>query len=344
MTVLEAVVFRAGNRAFTRADVLRWAERHDASFAARVKRRRALAALASEDEPPDSVVEEAAANFRYDRGLEDAGDMQLWLEKRQLSVDAWWEALRRSALEATPATATGDTIPEAEDDAATSESWLADLCATDLLDSAALDLARRVAVAMEQDRVERTAAAADGASAEPQAIVPWDTLGVDPEQLTACDARLDALTAAWKSWRPGVVTDAALKSVVDHHRLEWLVLDLMQSWWPSADSAREAMLCVSDDGESLEAVSRDAHQPVEPSVLLLEDAPPALHDRLLAAAAGDVVGPVEAGRQWVVASVRGKRPPSLAESLVRAAAERAVERAATTAMVERHVAWPDARP
>jgi hypothetical protein len=344
MTVLDAVVFRVDGRAFTRSDVLRWAERHDAAFAARVRRRLVLAALAADDEPPESMVEDVAATFRYDRGLEDADAMQQWLQERHVSVEAWWEALRRSVLETIPARDTGDAEAEIEDDAATGEEWLADLCATDLLDSAVLDVARRVAVSRERDRAEHSSSAVSDASAATEAFVPWDELGVDAERLAECDARLDALTATWESWRSEIVTDAALKSVVDHHRLEWLVVDVVLSWWPSADAAREAIWCVKDDAQTLEAVSREAHRPVELSVLLLEDTPASLHDLLLAAAPGDVVGPVEVGTQWVVATVRNKRPPSLTEARVRAVAERAVERAAAAAMLERHVVWPDSRP
>jgi hypothetical protein len=343
MTVLDAVVFRADGRAFTRSDVLRWAERHDAAFATRVRRRLVLAALADDDEPPESVVEAVAATFRYDRGLEDADAMRQWLQERHVSVEAWWEALRRSVLETTPARA-GDAEPEIRDGAATGEEWLADLCATALLDSAVLDVARRVAVSRERGRAEHSSSAVSDASTATEEFVPWDELGVDAGRLAECDARLDALTAAWESWRLGIVTDAALKSVVDHHRLEWLVVDIVLSWWPSADAAREAIWCVKDDGQTLEAVSHEARRPVKLSVLLLEDTPASLHDLLLAAAPGDVVGPVEAGTQWVVAWVRNKRPPSLPEARVRAVAERAVERAAAAALLERHIVWPDSRP
>jgi hypothetical protein len=344
MTVLEAVVFRVDGRPFTRSDVLRWAERQDAVFVTRVRQRFALAALAADDEPPDSAVEDAAATFRYDRGLEDADAMQQWLQERHVSIEAWWEALRRSVLETMPARATGDAEAEIEDDAAAGEEWLADLCTTDLLDSAVLDVARRVAVSRERGHAEHSSSAIRDASVATVEFVPWDELGVGAERLAECDARLDALTTTWESWRSQIVTDAALKSVVDHHRLEWLVVDVVLSWWPSADAAREAIWCVKDDGRTLEAVSREAHRPVELSVLLLEDTPASLHDLLLAAAPGDVVGPVEVGTQWVVASVRNKRPPSLTEARVRAAAERTVERAAAAALLERHVVWPDKRP
>jgi hypothetical protein len=341
MTVLDAVVFRVDGQEFTRSDVLRWAERHDAAFASRVRRRLALAARAGDDEPPESVVDEAAANFRYERGLEDADAMQRWLDQRNVSVEAWWEALRRSVLETTPAPATPGEEPEVEDDEASPEEWLADLCSTDLLGSATLDLARRVAVSKERGLAEASASAAGDAF---PGFVPWDALNVDAGRLAECDARLDSLTAPWESWRSEVVTGAALKSAVDHHGLEWLAVDVVLSWWPAEDEAREALWCVKDDGQELEAVAREAHRPAEPSVLLLEDTAPALHDLLLAAAAGDVVGPVQVGTQWVVASVRSKRPPSLADARVRAVAERVVERAAAAGILERHVVWPDPRP
>jgi hypothetical protein len=101
---------------------------------------------------------------------------------------------------------------------------------------------------------------------------------------------------------------------------------------------------VKDDGQALETVAREAHRPVEQSLLRLEDTPATLHDLLLAATAGDVVGPVEVGAQWVVASVRHKSPPSLADATVREVAERTVLNAAAVKLLERHVAWPESRP
>jgi hypothetical protein len=346
MTVLDAVVFTVDGQVFTRLDVLRWAERHDAAFAARVRRRRALAALAGDDEPSETDVEAATSNFRYDRGLEDAAAMERWLDERALSVDAWWEAIRRTVLEAGPPLVAIDAL---RDDAVVDEEdsageWLADLSATDLLDAAVTDVARRAAVAREAGGAAEAPPPPGATPAPGDPIVPWGALGVSATRLAECDVRLEALAAAWERWHPGVVTEAALKTAVDHHRLEWLVVDVVISWWPGADAAHEAIWCVRDDGQPLDDVARDAHVPFESSVLLLDEAPAALHDPLLAAASGDIVGPVDAQGRVIVASVRSKRPPSLADAMVRAAAGHAVERAAAVPLLERHVAWPGSRP
>ena len=191
VSVLDEVVFRVDGQAFTRSDVLRWAERHDAAFAARVRKRLALAASAAADEPRESVVEEAAASFRYDRGLEEADAMQRWLEQRDVSAEAWWEALRRSVLETMPARSTLGGAPEIEDGEASAEEWLADLCATDLLDEATLEVARRAAVSSQ-----RVAARVSASATATAAVVPWDELNVDAGRLAEYDARLDSLTSA----------------------------------------------------------------------------------------------------------------------------------------------------
>lgn len=322
--VLDAVMLRAGDVAITRGEVRRWAERFDPAFTGRLAYRAALGAIElDDDEAFDARVEEAAAEFRYARSLEAVDELTAWLTARGLTVDAWWESVRRTALEAKfrdqpllrPATgndAESDAPPVDPDDAA-----LADLVVTDVLENAMTALARRIAVARD-------------ARAWP----------ASPDH----DRRHDALEVTWMPWRAALLQEDALQDVVNHERLSWLMVETMECAWPNVDAAHEAISCVQADGMALADVADEAGVPVRQMRRLLADAPDTLRDALLTAAPGELVGPLALGDRWLVAQLHAKRAPSLDEPLVREAAERRLEERATAALVAQHVTVADTRP
>jgi len=314
--LLDAVVFIVGDRAVTRREVWQWAEGHDPTFRSRRALRDARAAAYGDDAALETAVEEAAVEFRYARGLEESDDLLRWLAARGLSVDAWWEAIRRDVLEGwvhmpaldladdagveERAVADAETGGDADGDdsghADTLEAGrLAELAVSDLLTASTNALARRMAVEREAD---------------------------------------------WSAWRTSHVTDAALEQTVARERLAWIVLELELTRWSTSDAAREAVSCVQHDGMPLADVAAVGGAPHEKLALLLSAAPAALRDPLQGAAPGEVVGPVAAPPWWLVAVVRDKRPPTLSEPAVRAAAELDVEVRETAPLVARHIVWP----
>jgi len=315
--VLDAVVFRVGDTAVTRGEVLSWARRFDAAFVAREARRAALGAL--DDDATgleEAEVEEAAAEFRYARDLEQSEALIAWLTARGLTVEAWWEAVRQSLLERR---FEGRALPPHDgprDDAEADEARHAGLVVSDVLAAPTTALARRAAVA--------------------QSLGRW------PPDAVTLDDRHDLLEAVWVPWRRALMTDDALRQAVARERLSWLVLDLVRSDWPNVEAAREAVSCVRHDGLELETVAREARAAVEAVSRLLADVPEALHDALLNAAPGELVGPMEQPPHWTVALVRAKRAASPDEPLVRDAAERAIEARAVAPLVDRHVTWVEA--
>ena len=328
-TVLDAVVFRIGDAPVTRVEIRRWAERFDPSFVARVARRAALGGLdLAEDASINAEAETEASEFRYARELESAESLVEWIAAQGITVESWWEAIRRSVLERRYAgqriagrdAGAGEADPDDE-----AGVRVADLVVADLRGPAAEALARRFAVA--------------------RAVAQWSPVAMPVAMPVASpvayDDRHDALERIWSDWRSALTTEEALQQAVSREPLSWLVLDLVQSDWSSVDAAREAVSCVLVDGGDLEEVARAAGVGVEERSCLLAEVPDALHDALLTAAPGDVVGPIALPPRWVVARLLRKRVPSLREPLVRAAAARDLESRSAAPFVEQQVVWSE---
>lgn len=328
--VLAEEAFRAGPHQFSRIDVFRWAERSDAAWLAGVARR--WVPLPDEAGEPGvgllSATEAAAEAFRYGRGLEEADALTAWLDARGLSVEGWFEALQRdvAANGGAPLVGTSDAIEPV--------LCLADVACTGVLDASAARLAARAAVWIDVGAPEARS------MPDPIGIVPWQALGVDAAALRGCDARLAAIDDAWERWAADRLTAEALGELVGSNGLEWMMLHVALSWWPTPDSAAEALWCVREDGEPLASVAHDAGVDVREVTALLGALPEALRDPLLSASAGDTIGPIAGVAGWAVATVREKQRASLSAPQVADAARRLFELRAASALVDAHVRWP----
>lgn len=326
--VLDAVLFDVGGRSVSRRLVREWARAFHAAVAARLSERARLGAgVVDDEEAVEALVDAEAAEFRYGRELESSDDLVAWLDARGLTVDGWWESLRRTVLERCAADGR-DVLAPVDPEAATDDEEVlrADLAITDLLAGATEALASRLAVALETSQWTLPSA---------------DESGADVAMLASAFQHLEAI---WTPWLDAARTESALQAAVDRERLGWVVLELVESIWPTEDAAREAMSCVRYDGMTLESLAEEAGTTARPAAVLLSALPEALHDALLVAAPGELVGPVGVGARWFVMHVAAKRAPTLAEPLVREAASRAVESRAAAAAVARHVTWREFRP
>jgi len=84
----------------------------------------------------------------------------------------------------------------------------------------------------------------------------------------------------------------------------------------SEAAAREALLCVRDDGASLSEVASDSGYCAERSDIWLDTADDTLSRRLLGASQGDVVGPIHEGGRFNVYQVLRKTAPTISDPAV----------------------------
>ena len=333
---MDDVVFRVASTAYTWEDVLDWGRRQEA-WADHVREVRegvaALDLVRRQGEPLEDEVAAAAAGFRRRHRLISAEDTERWLAERHLSVSAWKDHIRRRVARGRHPGTPADLTPEpaaGEDEAA--HLWSTGVC-SGLYSRLAAGLAERAAAADAQaDTGPAAEARAEAAAGSPAAGDRWEVL-----------------EAAYVAFRRAAATDRAVAEEVVARRLDWIDFELEWVSFPEEATAREALLCLKEDGD-FSAVSSSgdtpAPGPVDPAMAVsgrrrahLCDFEPELRPALLGARVGDAVGPARLPEGWRVVRVLDRRAPAAGDDEVRRRAVEAVQARAVRREVERRVRW-----
>ena len=288
--------------------------------------------------PPASRIEAAATAFRYDRNLLTTDETITWITRAGLTVDAWTDFLVGRLLRGDWTDRLASLLQRHGGSLAISDrAFSAEGIASGWFDQQALILAGRAAVsAMSADTTPDVIDLAHVRWTR-RAHEAW--LGV----LDAADlgrlahlARLDALFEVRKR---ASLTPQGVDEHVARHRVDWTRIDLERLVFDTVDAAREAACCVREDGLTLSDVAIQSRLQVRDSREFLDRLEPELRDVVLAARCGQVVGPVEIGSRYELASVVGKAPPDPADHLVRARAEEAIVEQLVGKAVRSRVSW-----
>lgn len=307
-------VFAVGNDEYSWPDVVQAAKAWGDWAALEADVRHVLACVdhlrATGEEPGEDELDEAASEFRYDRDLVSAEEMEAWLEARNLTVDEWMEyilgavSVRRCAgLE--PPIVPGAAVKE--------EDVERHLTIEAVCSGACDDWARRLA-----GRAAAAAAIGDE--------------GGDAE-------RLERLDAAFQVYRQRVLTPQVLRDQLSVRHLDWIRIHGLKVVFPSEPMAREAALCMKEDHLSLEEVAADAGQVVHEVAATIDELAPEHRDRFLAARPRDVVGPLPVDTAFELCLVKEKILPSIEDDDIRARAEDAVLQRLLKREVAERVRW-----
>jgi hypothetical protein len=134
-------------------------------------------------------------------------------------------------------------------------------------------------------------------------------------------------------------TPEARAKALEARQMDWLRVECDLLELPVEGMAREAALCVREDGLSLDEVAGRAGVQVAERAFLLMDAPTELADPLLSARPGDLVGPVSSGDAFYVALVRDKRAPALDDPAIGELLDVEVPRRAIDSEVKKWIRW-----
>lgn len=309
-----------------------------------------LARAEAEDAlPSEEALDGAATAFRYDRDLIAAADVNAWLERTGIPADDWIAYLNRDLLR---------------------DRWSDDL--DDILDrfspSARQLSAVTVAEGICSGSFERFLGALGGRAGfvfenDPEQFRRLCVAHEAPASLAAAAAHLAHTHAHWLSMRSapdvcsrltavlqiestfdalidGIAANGRLRDIVDANRLEWMRLELDTVSFPIEPAAREAILCIREDGLTLYDVAALSHRSVGRRAVALEDIDPDHRDRLLAAEPGRVVGPLTIDDRFEVTALVSRTPATLGDPAVATRARQALVDVTIQRAIRNHVTRP----
>jgi len=268
--------------------------------------------------PSKADVQAAANDFRYQQNLISGQETQSWLEQWGLTVDAWMNYFRRKLLR---------------------NQWPDQLGQSDQAGAAAHPVS-----AEEVAEIIKCEAICSGQFAEwmrrlagrAAITAPFGSFDVGDESPRDFVARIEA---EFQQFRRQAITPERLQARISDHRLDWVRFDCRYIRFAEERIAREAALCVTEDGLTLEEVARDSHSVVEKGRFYLDEIDPAARPHFLAARSGDWLGPMKTTAGFQLFSIVNKQMPSNDDPQIRTRAEAAIINNLIEREINERVKW-----
>jgi hypothetical protein len=160
-------------------------------------------------------------------------------------------------------------------------------------------------------------------------------LGRDPEwfrDALAMEAIHRRDCAALLSHKARAREIAGLRLPLTRFEMETIELD-------SLDAAREALLCVREDGMSMEEVAAAGRYPYRRPEVFLEEIPDDLQQKFLSVQPGEILDPIARGDGFHICRVIGKAEPDLDDPVVTKRAEDRILERHFSDLNTRHIQW-----
>jgi hypothetical protein len=291
--------------------------------------------------PTRRTVQEAAADFRAARGLHTAEAARAWFDQWGLAVDTWMAYIRRSVVRQR------DALLEKEAMAAypptrreVQRHLLAEAVCSGALTRFAGKLASRAAVYHRPvpPAKRKPSAVPKEADITPSAA-DCRFLGLPAEACREKLLTLARMEAAYKTFYRQVLTAAALVGPLASRHGDWVLIEGRFAAFADATAAREAALCVRNDGEELEEVAKRAGTAVRTVQVFLEEIEPAVRGVFLSAGAGEVLGPLLWEGEHRLVRLDAKVLPSFENPDIHRRAEDVVFGRAVDREVNERVRW-----
>jgi hypothetical protein len=291
----------------------------------------------------EAVLQAQSEQWRYDRDLITAEEVERWLRDRGLSLEEFSAYFVRNTGKKS---IRGGTQPVAIDYLAASRE-LRDLLRIELLlsgefDRMAIQLSWRFAASCPKDHVPSHLIEAERAcflelaGLHAGSLPGWlASFGRNQQWLD----EMCELEAAFRQQREGLSTPSMRERTLTALRLPLLRLELELIELDSIEAAREAFLCVRDDGAPMEEVARNGRYPYRKAAMFLEDLSTDAQHKVLSAVPGDVLDPINQEDGYQVWHLIRKIEPSLADDEVRHRIERRIIESHFSELAGRHVRW-----
>jgi len=154
----------------------------------------------------------------------------------------------------------------------------------------------------------------DRTEIEPSQLADWlERLGRDSEWFNM----MLAIDAAYRTRRDTLLAPQARQRELGALRLPLTRFETEIIEFESRDAAKEALLCVREDGMSMEDVAREGRYPYRRVDFLLEDIPMDTQQRFLCVSPGQVLKPIERDDGFELCRIVKKIEPCLDDPRVK---------------------------
>jgi hypothetical protein len=261
----------------------------------------------------------AASEFRYAHDLVSAQEAENWLDRWGLSVEDWLDYLRRLLLRRKWAAELWQIL---ECFPVTREEMQANLRAEAVCSDRLASFAQRLAgrAAAHAKAVEAGWVESDG-------------------NRTDRVVKVRALETGYRRFRDHAIDPDVIKYQIDARRLDWIRLDCRYVLFPDEQVAREASLCLREDGADLDAIAATTGSaPVETS-LYLDEIEGAVRDRFLSAEPRAFIGPLVWRGANAIFFIKEKVLPTINNAGIKERAEAVVLDMALNREINKRVRW-----
>jgi hypothetical protein len=259
-----------------------------------------LLAAETDQLPAGAETRETATAFRYAHNLISAEETQTWLSQWGMSVEDWMNCMRGQLLRERWANRLNDIAaanPVSDEEVAGVIKNYA------VCDDKFIEWARKLA---------GRAAIAFGAAGSGS----FDSTCLSPREL------VERVEAGFAMRRRLAVTPNSLETSIARRRLDWIRFDCRYVWFPEERIAREAALCVIEDGLTLDEVAYDARSIVQQWNFYLDEIEADARPHFLAARAGEWLGPIKMLEGFPLFSILDKQTPTNSDPRIRQRAEK----------------------
>lgn len=268
-----------------------------------------------ETSPDEQRAEAAAEEFRHERNLLTGEDMEEWLAKREVTFDEWMDAFRRAAL--------SDSLTDDQSNAITNAGPVSDEeidrhLYIDALVSGSTGrwiqtLARNIALAAElSGDLNEIAPGEHGDEGDhdvERPAVDGGLEGIADHEI----AQMATLSRRAEQVRQSAISPELIEKKIESHGLDWIRFRWIAVVSNDEAVAREVVLCVREDGTSIETVARQADIEPEESEGFFCEIEESLRAHFISAHKDELIGPMQFEDSWLVIQVLDREMPSLGD-------------------------------
>jgi hypothetical protein len=261
-------------------------------------------------------MREAATAFRYARNLISAEDTRDWLDRWDVSHSDWMTYLRGRLLVEMAGPSASASVKDISDQEVAGVIRTHAICAGKV-EEWRLKLAGRAAVAAQSTRFS----------------------GTDRSTVASRRELVTTIEAEFERQQREIASPKLIERKIADHRLDWIRFDCRYVWFSEEPVAREAALCLREDGLSLEEVAHEALAIVQRWDFYLDEIEEDVRPYFLAARRGECLGPVRMLEGFPLFAINDKQMPAPADPRIRERAEQAIIADFTRQAINDRVKW-----